>query len=98
MPDVGSIAQPGPLAYFLTWTTYGSWLPGDERGWVDGRGGMHLAEPSRAVAARRSMKEAAVFLLDRSGLRSSRRSPPTVACAAGMCMLCNAAPSTCTSS
>lgn len=23
-----------PLAYFLTWTTYGSWLPGDERGWV----------------------------------------------------------------
>jgi REP element-mobilizing transposase RayT len=24
-----------PLAYFLTWTTYGSWLPGDERGWID---------------------------------------------------------------
>src|ERR671935_1584540 len=23
-----------PLAYFLTWTTYGTWLPGDERGWV----------------------------------------------------------------
>ncbi|MFA6132694.1 MAG: transposase [Phycisphaerae bacterium] len=23
-----------PLAYFLTWTTYGSWLPGDRRGWV----------------------------------------------------------------
>ena len=22
-----------PLAYFLTWTTYGAWLPGDERGW-----------------------------------------------------------------
>lgn len=22
-----------PLAYFLTWTTYGSWLPGDDRGW-----------------------------------------------------------------
>jgi hypothetical protein len=21
-----------PLAYFLTWTTYGTWLPGDERG------------------------------------------------------------------
>ena len=26
------------LAYFLTWTTYGSWLPGDERNWVDKRG------------------------------------------------------------
>lgn len=25
---------PEPLAYFLTWTTYGTWLPGDERGWV----------------------------------------------------------------
>jgi REP element-mobilizing transposase RayT len=25
---------PEPLAYFLTWTTYGTWLPGDERGWI----------------------------------------------------------------
>ena len=24
----------GVLAYFLTWTTYGTWLPGDKRGWV----------------------------------------------------------------
>lgn len=23
-----------PLAYFLSWTTKGSWLPGDPRGWV----------------------------------------------------------------
>lgn len=23
-----------PLAYFITWTTYGTWLPGDPRGWV----------------------------------------------------------------
>ena len=22
-----------PLAYHITWTTYGSWLPGDPRGW-----------------------------------------------------------------
>lgn len=22
-----------PLAYFLTWTTYGTWMPGDDRGW-----------------------------------------------------------------
>ena len=26
--------MPDALAYFLTWTTYGTWLPGDERGWV----------------------------------------------------------------
>jgi hypothetical protein len=25
---------PDPLAYFLTWATYGTWLPGDERGWI----------------------------------------------------------------
>jgi REP element-mobilizing transposase RayT len=24
-------------ALFLTWRTYGTWLPGDERGWVDER-------------------------------------------------------------
>ena len=23
------------LGYLLTWTTYGTWLPGDRRGWVD---------------------------------------------------------------
>jgi len=23
------------MAYFITWTTYGTWLPGDERCWVD---------------------------------------------------------------
>ena len=26
--------MPEPLAFFITWTTYGTWLPGDERGWV----------------------------------------------------------------
>ena len=26
-----------PIAFFLTWTTYGTWLPGDERGsWHEG--------------------------------------------------------------
>lgn len=30
-----------PLAYFITWTTYGTWLPGDDRGWHDwGKGGI----------------------------------------------------------
>src|SRR5262245_32581529 len=24
-----------PLAYHITWTTYGSWLHGDGRGWVE---------------------------------------------------------------
>jgi REP element-mobilizing transposase RayT len=33
-----SQAMSDPLAYFLTWTTYGTWLPGDARGWVKRRG------------------------------------------------------------
>ena len=30
--------SPEPLGFFLTWTTYGSWLPGDARGWTDTAG------------------------------------------------------------
>jgi hypothetical protein len=29
---------PDPVAFFLTWTTYASWLPGDARGWTDPAG------------------------------------------------------------
>ncbi len=32
-----SACMPPPLAYFLTWTTYGTWLHGDNRGSVDRR-------------------------------------------------------------
>ena len=40
-----------PLAIFLTWRTYGTWLPGDERGWVDER--RHgYGEPMNAPDAR----------------------------------------------
>jgi REP element-mobilizing transposase RayT len=28
------LIDPTILAYFITWTTYGTWLPGDFRGWV----------------------------------------------------------------
>jgi REP element-mobilizing transposase RayT len=33
-----------PLAYHLTWTTYGTWLQGDERGWVK-KGTSGIQEP-----------------------------------------------------
>ena len=36
--EIGRVRDSGPIAYFLTWTTHGSWLPGDPRGWVK-RGG-----------------------------------------------------------
>jgi REP element-mobilizing transposase RayT len=46
---------PDPLAFFLTWTTYGTWLPGDSRGWTDSAGSMHTAAPRLARAAQRAM-------------------------------------------
>jgi hypothetical protein len=39
--------MPDPLAYFLTWTTYGSWLPGDERGWILKGQGIRAPDPVR---------------------------------------------------
>jgi REP element-mobilizing transposase RayT len=46
--------MPEPLAYFLTWTTYGTWLPGDERGWVRYRRGIQAPDSilKREAAAR----------------------------------------------
>jgi REP element-mobilizing transposase RayT len=37
----------GPLAYHLIWTTYGTWLPGDGRGWTDADGAAR--EPDEAL-------------------------------------------------
>ncbi len=52
-----------PLAYHLTWTTYGTWLPGDERGWVkSGSAGIQEPDPRRHEEARAHLAEAAVLL------------------------------------
>jgi REP element-mobilizing transposase RayT len=53
---------PGPLAYFITWSTYGTWLPGDERGWVEYRRGWHLPDPVRKLEAAAKMTENACRL------------------------------------
>jgi hypothetical protein len=37
--------MPEPIAYFLTWATYGTWLPGDERGWVEYKKGCQAPDP-----------------------------------------------------
>jgi len=61
----GSFNTGEPLAYFLTWTTYGTWLPGDERGW--NRKGMPDAqEPSEMLveSAEGKMKEMAFRLTE----------------------------------
>jgi len=47
-----------PLAYFLTWTTYGTWLTGDDRGWRrKGEPEVQPANPFFAGMARSRMKE-----------------------------------------
>ena len=49
--------MPDPLAFFLTWTTYGTWLPGDERGWAWKGKGFQLPEARKQKAARNRMTE-----------------------------------------
>jgi hypothetical protein len=49
--EAGLPYRSGPMAFFLTWTTYGSWLPGDDRGWCDARGVMREASHRLALHA-----------------------------------------------
>ncbi len=53
---------PDPIAYFLTWATYGCWLPGDMRGWVEYRTGWRLPDPIRKLEAASRMTEDACLL------------------------------------
>jgi REP element-mobilizing transposase RayT len=60
--DPGDIPMGAPLAYFLTWTTYGTWLPGDERGWVEKPGQFQTPDAQLAATARsRLTDEPCVF-------------------------------------
>lgn len=49
--------MPEALAYFLTWPTYGTWLPGDERGWVHYGRGWRLPDAVRKLEAEARMTE-----------------------------------------
>ena len=51
-----------PAILFLTWTTYGSWLPGDDRGWRKWKAGEQLPQPLLADWCRERMKEDAILL------------------------------------
>jgi REP element-mobilizing transposase RayT len=53
---------PKPLAYFFTWHTYGTWLPGDERGWVKYHRGDQLPDERKRIDAAARMREGAVLL------------------------------------
>jgi REP element-mobilizing transposase RayT len=51
-----------PVGYFLTWVTYGTWLPGDTRGWVRYKNGWQLSDPIRELEAKARMTEDACIL------------------------------------
>ncbi len=54
--------MPEALAYFLTWPTYGTWLPGDERGWVQYKKGFQPPDAIRKLEAAARMTEDACIL------------------------------------
>jgi REP element-mobilizing transposase RayT len=52
-----------PLAYLISWTTYGTWLPGDTRGWVKkGTPGIQAADEERLQNARQQLEETPIVL------------------------------------
>ncbi len=52
-----SITMRDPIAFFITWPTYGTWLPGDERGWVEYHHGWQLPNSNLEHFCRASMTE-----------------------------------------
>jgi len=50
------------VAIFSTWTTYGTWLPGDARGWFERARGCRAADAMRALVASFRMTGDAVTL------------------------------------
>jgi REP element-mobilizing transposase RayT len=51
-----------PIAFFLTITCYGTWLPGDARGWIEYRHGWQLPDPARELEAQARMTDDACIL------------------------------------
>ena len=61
-PEAGDVPMRDPLGFFITWSTYGTWLPGDARGWVEYRHGWQLPDPARELEAAAVMTEDACRL------------------------------------
>ncbi len=51
-----------PIRLFITWTTYGTWLPGDVRGWRKWKSGQQPPQPLLEAWCREQMKEQPLFL------------------------------------
>ena len=53
-----------PIAFFITWTVYGTFLQGDERGWRRRRKGQQLSQPKLAQWRRDRLKHSIQLLND----------------------------------
>ena len=56
------MSSDSPIAFFLTISTYGTWLPGDARGWVERKRGWQLPDPVRVLESQARMTEDACIL------------------------------------
>lgn len=57
-----AIIRDDPVGFFLTWATYGTWLPGDSRGWMEYHNGWQLPRPFRESEAKAKMTDEACRL------------------------------------
>ncbi len=87
-----------PLAYLITWTTYGSWLPGDERGWVEkGRPGIQSPQADKRDHALDQMAEGPVVLNSEQRAIVAKTIEIIANSEGGFCTRSMSAPTTCTS-
>jgi REP element-mobilizing transposase RayT len=57
------------IAYHVVWTTYGTWLYGDERGWImKGQWVVQPPNPEREREAQRRMAEPSVLMTEKQRL------------------------------
>ncbi len=53
-----------PIGFFITWTCYGTWLPGDSRGWNNWHRGYQIPQPRLEDWSRDQMADQPVILCD----------------------------------
>jgi REP element-mobilizing transposase RayT len=68
-----------PIAFFFTWSTYGTWLPGDAHGWVEYRRGFQLPDPILELECAARMTEDACRLAQHQRERVNKQVAETCA-------------------
>jgi REP element-mobilizing transposase RayT len=61
-----NLTMQDPLAYFITWPTYGSWLPGDQRGLIEYQKGWQMPNVSLHSVSKARMNETQCLLSQRA--------------------------------